>query len=102
RCVHVRIPTLFPYSTLFRSYSAARGIFLRSAVISLLLASVLAPILVGCSPAVSSRARAPERPRNVILMIADGTGPASTTMARDRSEEHTSELQSRENLVCRL
>jgi len=68
-------------------YSAARGIFLRSAVISLLLASVLAPILVGCSPAVSSRARAPERPRNVILMIADGTGPASTTMARDYVRE---------------
>src|SRR5690606_42153831 len=27
---------------------------------------------------------------------------ASTWRARDRSEEHTSELQSRENLVCRL
>src|SRR5690606_40286392 len=26
----------------------------------------------------------------------------STTVAKNRSEEHTSELQSRENLVCRL
>src|SRR5690606_40854069 len=28
--------------------------------------------------------------------------PNDTTAAPDRSEEHTSELQSRENLVCRL
>src|SRR5207302_9847248 len=28
--------------------------------------------------------------------------PATRTGWRDRSEEHTSELQSRENLVCRL
>src|SRR5690606_40444319 len=27
--------------------------------------------------------------------------PRSTVFVRDRSEEHTSELQSRENLVCR-
>src|SRR5690606_41086735 len=34
-----------------------------------------------------------------------GVGPSSTsgrTRPRPRSEEHTSELQSRENLVCRL
>src|SRR5690606_39713585 len=28
--------------------------------------------------------------------------PAQVTLVPDRSEEHTSELQSRENLVCRL
>src|SRR5690606_41779006 len=28
--------------------------------------------------------------------------PNSISISRDRSEEHTSELQSRENLVCRL
>src|SRR5690606_41848486 len=28
--------------------------------------------------------------------------PSNQTQPRDRSEEHTSELQSRENLVCRL
>src|SRR2546421_7646116 len=33
-------------------------------------------------------------PKNLILLIAD--------MARSRSEEHTSELQSRSDLVCRL
>src|SRR5690606_41165158 len=46
-----------------------------------------------------------------VLRIADGVGDVQFTqtgdsddVARfsDRSEEHTSELQSRENLVCRL
>src|SRR5690606_27383504 len=31
-----------------------------------------------------------------------GVGEALVSMLDDRSEEHTSELQSRENLVCRL
>src|SRR5690606_37417823 len=37
----------------------------------------------------------------VIFVGATGTGQ-STSLASMRSEEHTSELQSRENLVCRL
>src|SRR5690606_41864543 len=38
------------------------------------------------------------------LMAVNAWPPISklTTMASPRSEEHTSELQSRENLVCRL
>src|SRR5690606_41923147 len=32
----------------------------------------------------------------------EGWGPVARLRARERSEEHTSELQSRENLVCRL
>src|SRR5690606_41630383 len=42
-------------------------------------------------------ARAAERAGadHLVYLSARGTGP-------DRSEEHTSELQSRENLVCRL
>src|SRR5690606_41798946 len=32
----------------------------------------------------------------------EGEGPAPAVVDVDRSEEHTSELQSRENLVCRL
>src|SRR5690606_41856949 len=35
------------------------------------------------------------------LFTADAAGAGSTATI-DRSEEHTSELQSRENLVCRL
>src|SRR5438477_7220333 len=60
-------PTLFPYTTLFRSSPAGYG-----AANSLLTAVILASI----------------------LLRAGGWRP--------RSEEHTSELQSHVNLVCRL
>src|SRR2546430_3017733 len=81
--------TLFPYTTLFRS--------LRSARFSSLTVSVsrgpYVP-LAGRLPSHGDRARratAAERP--------DGLRRGRT---RSRSEEHTSELQSQSNLVCRL
>src|SRR3712207_8103928 len=78
--------TLFPYTTLFRSTGAP-------------------------SPAARSRTRcaAPDtptrpataddhgRPRLRLRSTSSGGG-----VARPRSEEHTSELQSRQYLVCRL
>src|SRR3712207_8376010 len=80
--------TLFPYTTLFRSYAA-----------SLVCMSVqkpqpliwLARILT--SSCVAAGSVEPER-----------TLPAETMCRRifARSEEHTSELQSRQYLVCRL
>src|SRR5690606_41572083 len=68
------IPTLFPYTTLFRSLFAA------------VLASAILPAHAQTEDAA---ARAAERAR-------------AEALEADRSEEHTSELQSRENLVCRL
>src|SRR5260370_7298023 len=65
--------TLFPYTTLFRSF---RRIDLRDAVAR-----------AGRSPACDSRNRAEGHRRAGI---------------DSRSEEHTSELQSHLNLVCRL
>src|SRR5690606_41182256 len=50
----------------------------------------------------------PERLPGIVAAVAaagDAGGPAGGAQALDdgdRSEEHTSELQSRENLVCRL
>src|SRR5688572_32675618 len=43
----------------------------------------------------------------VILLVGGGTGTGKSTVATEvayrlRSEEHTSELQSQSNLVCRL
>src|SRR3712207_6973513 len=69
--------TLFPYTTLFRSLT----------VTSISCGALIAPLL---RPA-AMRSRA----------------PALSTRRRDddgnpRSEEHTSELQSRQYLVCRL
>src|SRR2546430_11231252 len=73
--------TLFPYTTLFRSRK-------RSALRS-------APIL-------DARAR-PER-LQIALQATTKEGPVAFRKSRrkERSEEHTSELQSQSNLVCRL
>src|SRR3712207_6902066 len=71
--------TLFPYTTLFRS--------------SGLLARRRHGRLVLCRGARSGRGHAAVQ--SVQPDVADGVGA-------DRSEEHTSELQSRQYLVCRL
>src|SRR5205809_5451128 len=64
--------TLFPYTTLFRS-----------------------PMQLGSTPATA-----------VARILARGLGPpvrlSARPTTRSRSEEHTSELQSRLHLVCRL
>src|SRR5690606_41814397 len=78
-------PTLFPYTTLFRS-PANRGGQRGPAFVNLArnIAAVV-PI---------ARRRAPSFP----WLAAAG----AARYGCPRSEEHTSELQSRENLVCRL
>src|SRR3712207_7082488 len=76
--------TLFPYTTLFRSEAARRLDRLDAAVVRAVLA-----------PAQRQRAAGPQ--------VDLGTGvaePAAEVLGR--SEEHTSELQSRQYLVCRL
>src|SRR2546430_11959985 len=82
--------TLFPYTTLFRSCAPdgsdgageAGGIAPR-------------PSSASASPA---RARAPLEPAVISLRVVPGTPRQRPA----RSEEHTSELQSQSNLVCRL
>src|SRR5260370_8521107 len=70
--------TLFPYTTLFRSrFSTSATEWSRSA----------RPTATGTSAATTSTS-------------ASSTG--SPTSSRRRSEEHTSELQSHLNIVCRL
>src|SRR3989442_10076633 len=66
--------TLFPYTTLFRSPLARR------------------------------RGRRPDAGRRDLPLVRDHPAPRGPRGARrrERSEEHTSELQSRPHLVCRL
>src|SRR5256885_10506895 len=77
--------TLFPYTTLFRSRDAPLGV----ALILHLLASTGATVseLVKASPRYT---------------IVKAKGPRGSELRPLRSEEHTSELQSPCNLVCRL
>src|SRR3712207_8516595 len=77
--------TLFPYTTLFRS--AAKT-------------PVIATDLGGMSEVV-------EHEKNGLLFELENVGDLARQLQRlaeepDRSEEHTSELQSRQYLVCRL
>src|SRR3712207_7677376 len=75
--------TLFPYTTLFRSTMAPLGV-----------TATLYPPRVRCKPGT----RAPRPRRNRMYQGARRSLPPFVT----RSEEHTSELQSRQYLVCRL
>src|SRR3712207_7692955 len=75
--------TLFPYTTLFRSSTSAS-----SSPILRPRRAAIAPTRWVCSQVLSSRYSA--------------TCARRTSASCCRSEEHTSELQSRQYLVCRL
>src|SRR5690242_21350339 len=66
--------TLFPYTTLFRSSTATKF----------------------------TEIARPETARNNVQAGGDTRTPCRAMAAAARSEEHTSELQSHVNLVCRL
>src|SRR2546430_8210239 len=68
--------TLFPYTTLFRSFGATLEGEVRGGV------AVRATV--------------------VHMDVEVAAPPATRRQVRERSEEHTSELQSQSNLVCRL
>src|SRR3712207_6901805 len=73
--------TLFPYTTLFRSGSGGSG------------------VACGVSRSVRVTALAPIRKDS---LLGGDRSPDPMTRQESRSEEHTSELQSRQYLVCRL
>src|SRR3712207_8276168 len=85
--------TLFPYTTLFRSSITPEG---RDEL------SRLPPKRATTAKARALHFIAEENEttlRAVAFHIGEGRAP---TIVRQRSEEHTSELQSRQYLVCRL
>src|SRR3712207_7353602 len=72
--------TLFPYTTLFRSVTASR-------------IQIIALVR-------RAEPRGGAGVETIARILAEGAG--STGSREARSEEHTSELQSRQYLVCRL
>src|SRR2546427_943754 len=86
--------TLFPYTTLFRSHcTVANPADGRSHGSQKLSMSFISEVLC------ASQWPASEAPQG----LPCGAGkPASRAPGTGRSEEHTSELQSQSNLVCRL
>src|SRR5690606_41254155 len=83
-----RTATLFPYTTLFRSPAGDRG--------------PVSPALAGCRKRHAQLARRVRRVRGPAVAPGRVLHRQLVRAGRGRSEEHTSELQSRENLVCRL
>src|SRR3712207_6919023 len=73
--------TLFPYTTLFRSLGANNHSWLATT---------------------KDRGRTWTGPFDVTMPGVTADTPVPQIAARERSEEHTSELQSRQYLVCRL
>src|SRR3712207_8476553 len=80
--------TLFPYTTLFRSRLTANSVLASSDTTRLALSS---PVAAMTTSQLASWASSSEL-----------TSQASACTHSARSEEHTSELQSRQYLVCRL
>src|SRR3989442_8129356 len=81
--------TLFPYTTLFRSFTFSTNV-----------ANELKPV----HPEASSGEAITSSSKNACFPICiNGAFFAPNSAAlKNRSEEHTSELQSRPHLVCRL
>src|SRR2546430_10073333 len=77
--------TLFPYTTLFRS------------LIDTETSTEPVPIYKGSRPPVPNRETRSNRTLTVVLVAV-----AVLAALAWRSEEHTSELQSQSNIVCRL
>src|SRR3712207_7603818 len=86
--------TLFPYTTLFRSTPAA-GTFVVRVEGTVVKARKRRTIVLASGTATASGA-AP------VTLRLRTTAQSRRTLKAARSEEHTSELQSRQYLVCRL
>src|SRR5688572_32206012 len=79
--------TLFPYTTLFRSCQVADRRVADAKVVDREADTELGQLVEGSRGA---------------LAAVDGYPLGDLQLQRPRSEEHTSELQSQSNLVCRL
>src|SRR5258708_17634285 len=85
--------TLFPYTTLFRSFIE----------VAVRLAAAQAPAILELELGILPGRRAPLADQAQPPVLHDGRQRSAPAWEhRIRSEEHTSELQSPDHLVCRL
>src|SRR5690606_42077765 len=89
---------LFPYTTLFRSRSLPVARYDHRCGYT----GLREPLCVGQQPVPVAAVCAAREQNDVGRELLDPLRVRRRQLVRQRSEEHTSELQSRENLVCRL
>src|SRR5690606_41980566 len=92
---HPRRPPLFPYTTLFRSALAPSISITISIDVSIAYPSLPVSANLSTTSYISHAIPTKKATRRRFLTV-------TKEESLPRSEEHTSELQSRENLVCRL
>src|SRR5207247_5028999 len=94
--------TLFPYTTLFRSKSALIYpiILICVAVTSVMILLVF--VVPQFQQTFAQAGKALPVPTQVVIFVGTGLRKYWWLLIAVRSEEHTSELQSRVDLVCRL
>src|SRR5207249_10163796 len=93
--------TLFPYTTLFRSQTSCGAEVLRGAVALAREHSGKGTTSV-LEPALSEAEGAEQLPFLIVIPSGFSREESAVDDPARRSEEHTSELQSRFDLVCRL
>src|SRR5690606_41410198 len=100
RCT--RRASLCPYATLFRSTYISEGSLLQNSMVipapELEAGEREIAIMVNAETGVAGKVSRQSRVDIYATFPSDGDADSCAT--RVRSEEHTSELQSRENLVC--
>src|SRR5690606_40578251 len=94
--------TLFPYTTLFRSEGGAQARGHTGGLVGRARRCLFAPPEgLGLQGRAGLRPGAKQRQRATARNLVRRNALTSSATPSARSEEHTSELQSRENLVCR-
>src|SRR5258708_28302418 len=85
--------TLFPYTTLFRSHDIFRGLAIEIPILAGVMGQLQQENFLQIGNFRSQQIA--DLQKVFLLELTHDTG-------KDRSEEHTSELQSPDHLVCRL
>src|SRR3712207_7704722 len=92
--------TLFPYTTLFRSAGGTGKVVVGDGVLTLVAEAPDAETLARVQHVLGNHLeRFAQRSELRVAWVSDADPSGAPT---PRSEEHTSELQSRQYLVCRL
>src|SRR2546429_9371269 len=94
--------TLFPYTTLFRSLLLTNVSPVGVASVTLTAAASDGPVFVTTTVYTRFVPGTTGSPGPLLVTCTSAVAPRTSLTVALRSEEHTSELQSRLHLVCRL